>query len=81
MLLYVAVDDRKAAVFAGPGVHGAGETGFWEGVVGEVAAGFARGDRASGLVRAVERVGELLRVACPGEDAAGNELPNTVSMG
>ncbi|MCA9518319.1 MAG: TPM domain-containing protein [Myxococcales bacterium] len=81
VLLYVAVDDRKAAVFAGPGVHGAGEAGFWEGVVGEVAAGFARGDRASGLVRAVERVGELLRVACPGEDAAGNELPNTVSMG
>lgn len=80
VLLYVAVEDRKAAVFAGPGIHAAGEDGFWQSAVEAIAAGFARGDRAGGLVAALDRIGDLLRAEVPGEDAAGDELPDRVSM-
>lgn len=78
VLLYVAAEDRRVAVWAGPGVHGAAEQGFWKDVVAEVAAGFARGDRAGGFERALERVRVLLERAAPGEDRAGNELANRV---
>lgn len=81
VLLYVAVDDRKAAVHAGPGIFGAAEPGFWKGVTDAVADGFRRGDATSGLLTALERVGALLREHAPGEDTAGNELTNELSIG
>lgn len=80
VLLYVAVADRKAAVFAGQGVHGAAQPGFWQEVVDEVATGFRAGQPLPGLEKAVERIGGLLRTAAPGEDTAGNELPNVVNQ-
>jgi uncharacterized membrane protein len=81
VLLYVAVEDRKAAVFAGRGVHGAAQPGFWQSVTDTVAEGFKRQDAVGGLVAAVERIGQLLLQAVPGEDVAGNELPDRVSQG
>lgn len=79
VLLYVAEGDRKAAVYAGPGVHGAREAGFWQGVIDAVAEGFGRGARAEGLVSALGQVGALLREAAPGDDTAGNELDDAVT--
>lgn len=81
VLLYVAVADRKAAVFAGKGIHGAAQPGFWQEVVDAVADGFKKGQSVPGMVAAVDRIGGLLRQAVPGEDTAGNELPDTVSQG
>jgi uncharacterized membrane protein len=80
VLLYVAVDDRRAAVYAGKGVFGAGDESVWKDVVDAVARGFAKGDRAAGLCEALDLVGEVLRVRAPGDDDAGNELPNEVSV-
>jgi uncharacterized membrane protein len=79
VLLYVAVDDRRAAVFAGSGIHGAAEAGFWQEVIDGLARHFGRGEAAAGLCGAVERIGELLRVHAPGDDSAGDELPNVVT--
>jgi len=81
VLLYVALDDRKAAVFAGPGVVGAGAPGFWRGVSETVARGFAAGDPAAGFEEALALVGALLREAAPGEDVHGDELPDRVTQG
>ncbi len=79
VLLYVATTDRKVAVFAGSGIHGATEPAFWAGVADEVASGFARGRGVSGLVKAIERVGDTLRQKCPADDRHGDELPNQIS--
>jgi len=79
VLLYVAIESRVACVFAGEGVHGAREARFWEEVVASVATGFREGDARGGLVSALGKVGDLLREVCPGDDRAGNELPNAVS--
>lgn len=79
VLLYVATADHKVAVFAGPGIHGAGKEGFWQEVTDTVAARFSADDPVGGLVGALEKIGALLREAAPGEDDAGNELPNRVT--
>ena len=79
VLLYVAERDRKAAVFAGSGVYGARQPGFWREVTDTVAAGYRAGDRVAGLLRAIEMLGAVLREAAPGEDVAGDELPNEVT--
>lgn len=79
VLLYVSLRPRAACVYAGEGVHGAAEPGFWDDVVERVARGFAEGRAAAGLVGAIDAIGELLRRAAPGEDRAGDELPDEVS--
>jgi uncharacterized membrane protein len=78
VLLYAAPEDRKAAVFAGEGLFGAAEPGFWDGVLDALAEGAAAGSLADGLVAALDRIGGLLRARFPAQDGAGNELPDAV---
>jgi uncharacterized membrane protein len=79
VLLYVALDPRVACVYAGEGVHGAAQPGFWDEVVECVATGFGSGRAADGLIQALDKVGDLLRKTVPGDDRHGDELPNVVS--
>ncbi len=79
VLLYVALEPRVCCVFAGQGIHGAAKPGFWDDVIDEVAAGFGAGQAAKGLIEALDAIGELLREQVPGEDRAGNELPNAIT--
>ena len=81
VLLYVAVEDRSCAVFAGEGVLGARAEGFWQGVADAVANGYRRNDPVAGIEMALLRIGALLREHAPGEDAAGDELSNAVTSG
>lgn len=78
VLLYAAVDDRRAAVWAGPGLHGATAPEFWSVVTEAVAEAAKRGDLEAGLIRALTLLGELARTAAPGADTAGNERPDQV---
>ncbi len=80
VLLYVAIDDHVAAVFAGAGIHGAAAPGFWQEVIDRLALKFAAGDAGAALADALDCIGDLLREKVPGEDLAGDELPNEVSM-
>ncbi len=80
VLLYVASKSRKAAVFAGSGIHPAAEESFWAGVVEGVTVGFAKRAPLDGLTSALEKIGALLRDSVPGEDKAGNELPDRVTQ-
>lgn len=80
-LLYIALDDRKVAVWHGAGLAGAAEGRFWSDVTEAVAAGFRAGAPADGIVRAVAEMGKLMRTAAAGEDTRGDELPNAVSRG
>jgi uncharacterized membrane protein len=81
VLLFVAPDARKAAVYAGKGLYGADAPRFWQRVVDAVAVGGRGGDLAGGLVRALGLVGDLLRRVAPSADPAGNELPDEVTAG
>lgn len=79
VLLYVALADRRAAVWAGPGVYGATAPEFWKVATDRVAQGFADGRPADGLISALIAIGELLLTAAPGDDSAGDERPNRVT--
>lgn len=79
VLLYVATKDRVTAVYAGPGIHECCAESFWQKVTDRVAEGFGAGEPASGLVDALDEVGELLREHVPGEKEE-NELPDEVTM-
>ncbi len=79
VLLYIAVNDRRAAVFAGPGIYGAGEPGFWQEVIDRVVRGYKEGRPVEGIESALNIIGDLLRAHAPDEDIAGNELPDEVS--
>jgi uncharacterized membrane protein len=81
VLLYVAELDRKVAVFAGGGVYGARDPAQWKEVCATVAKGYHDGHRIEGLERGLKMLGEILRDAAPGEDEAGDELPNEVNLG
>lgn len=78
LLLYAAVDDQRAALWAGPGLYDNRSPIYWKGVTDGIAAGFKSGDVAGALERALVAVGDLLRTVVPSEDVAGNELQNRV---
>lgn len=78
VLLYTAVDDHRAAIWAGPGLFAATAPGFWKDAINTVAQGFKSGDRAGGLERAIATIGNLLATAAPGDDLRGNELADKV---
>ncbi len=80
VLLYVALADHRVAVYAGGGVYRHVEPDVWQPVVDAVTAGFGRGDPGGGLCAGLALIGDIARRAVPGEDAAGDELPNTVSF-
>ncbi len=79
VLLYVAVGDRQAAVFAGGALHAEVEPARWQAVIDAVTAGYGAGRPADGLCDGLARIGEILREALPGDDVHGNELPDAVS--
>lgn len=79
VLLYVATESHECAVYAGEGVHGARGEGFWQSVADGLARGFAQNDPIGGFERALLAIGALLREVVPGEDVAGDELPDAVT--
>jgi uncharacterized membrane protein len=79
VLLYIAVDAHRAAVYAGPGVFPHVAPTVWQPVVDAVTAGYAAGDPTAGLCAGLARIGDILRLALPGDDHAGDELPDLVS--
>ncbi|MCC6624664.1 MAG: TPM domain-containing protein [Deltaproteobacteria bacterium] len=81
VLLYVAVEDHRAAVWAGPGLVGAAAPDFWQEAARRVAEGFKVGDGVGGIVAALDHIGELARRVAAGDDEAGNELPDRVTFG
>lgn len=79
VLLYVAVKSKRAAVWAGRGIHAAAADGVWQEAVDAIADGYRAGNGAAGVRAAVDKIGDLLREHVPGPDRAGNELPNEVT--
>ena len=79
LLLYIARASRKVAIFAGKGIHEAVEGDTWQELVDRVARSCGQGQQVDGICQAIDTIGELLRQHLPGEDTAGDELPNQVT--
>jgi len=68
VLLLIAPDARRLAVFGGDAIHARVGDAFWSLVVSDMSAHFAQGNPTEGLEHGIARVGEQLRLHFPRED-------------
>ncbi|MDX1586228.1 MAG: TPM domain-containing protein [Balneolaceae bacterium] len=79
VLIYIATDDHKAAVYAGKGIHNQVEEGFWNDVLNILLQHFGQEEYEQGIVEAVKKVGEKLKELYPYQSGDVNELTNEIS--
>lgn len=80
VLIYLAAEDHKAAVFAGRGIYEKVEEHFWDKVLSLLIDHFKRDEFERGIMEAVEQVGEQLRKLFPyHQKGSVNELTNEIS--
>lgn len=79
ILFYIAVDDREFAIVGGAGIHAAVGDAFWESLRDALRVDFAKGDAASGLIRAIGEAGSLLAEHFPRGSGDVNELSDEIS--
>jgi uncharacterized membrane protein len=80
-LIYLAIKDRKFAIFGDKGINEIVPENFWEDVKEEMRGFFIKGDFLSGLTRGIHMVGEKLKAHFPYQDDDVNELPDDISVG
>lgn len=79
VLIYIASEDHKAAVFAGKGILNQVEENFWDDVLKILLNHFKKGAYVSGIEKAVHKVGEQLTIMFPYQRGDVNELSDEIS--
>ena len=79
VLIYIASEDHKAAVYAGQGIHQQVEEGFWSGVLDILINHFKKDAFEEGIEAAVNRVAAKLTDLFPYQRGDVNELSNEIS--
>lgn len=82
VLIYIAVNDRKIAIFGDEGIHTCVGDAFWQQEIDLITQHFKKGEFEQGLVAVITQIGEKLRDNFP-YDAQNdtNELPNEITYG
>lgn len=80
-LIYLAVKDKKFAIFGDEGINEIVPDNFWQDVKEEMRAHFQKTQFVDGLTRGIFLVGEKLKAHFPYQDADINELPDDISIG
>lgn len=78
VLILVAPDERRFAIFGDAGVHAKCGDGFWREVAAAMETQFRAGRHTDAIVEGVGRAGEVLAREFPHRSDDRNELPNTV---
>ena len=82
ILIYVAVEDHKLAIFGDSGIHSIVGQEFWDEDLDLMIANFKRGDYKAGIIEVVRRIGDKLHEHFPANDADNpDELNNSISFG
>lgn len=79
VLIYIATEDHKAAVYAGKGIHKQVEDGFWSDVLNILLEHFKKEEFEIGIVEAVRKVGYQLKELFPYHRDDVNELSDEIS--
>jgi uncharacterized membrane protein len=79
VLIYVAMNDKKAAILGDAGINARVEHGFWDATMAEIITHFKNQQFDEGIVAAVMRAGGALRQHFPIAEGDRNELSNTVT--
>ncbi|MDQ5858947.1 MAG: TPM domain-containing protein [Acidobacteriota bacterium] len=78
VLLYIAPAVRRFQILGDEGIHEKAGPDFWKEVAAEMEERFRRGEFTDGIVRGVEKVGEILARHFPRSREDRDELPDTV---
>lgn len=81
VLIYLALLDKKFAILGDKGIHALVHDSFWESEKDLMKSHFVKSDYTEGLVQAIEKVGEKLKVNFPYQKDDTNELSNDISFG
>jgi uncharacterized membrane protein len=79
VLLYLAIADRKFALFGDGAIHGVLAEGTWERLRDAMIAEFAQGRFAEGIVGAIGAIGAALKTHFPHEAGDKDELSDELS--
>lgn len=79
VLIYIATEDHKAAVYAGKGILKQVEDGFWDDVLNIILNHFKKEEYEAGLVEAIKKVGFKLKELFPSRQDDINELSDEIS--
>jgi len=80
-LIYLAVKDKKFAIFGDEGINEVVPENFWKDVKDEMGQHFAKGEFAHGISGGIRKVGQKLKEFFPYQDDDVNELSDDISIG
>lgn len=81
VLIYVAVEDHRFAIYGDQGINDVVADNFWESTKDAILDQFKKGDFTQGLIDGVLLAGEQLQKYFPWEHGDVNELPDEISKG
>ncbi len=81
VLIYVAVNDRKFAIYGDKGISNIVPEDFWDSTKNEIQGQFKEGRFKEGIIGGILRAGRELRLHFPWEHNDTNELSNEISKG
>ncbi|MBQ0734524.1 TPM domain-containing protein [Aquimarina celericrescens] len=81
VLIYVAVDDHRFAIYGDQGIHNVVGDNFWESTRDAILKQFKKGDFTQGLIDGILMAGEQLQRYFPWDHTGSNELSDEISKG
>lgn len=79
VLIYIASEDHKAAVYAGKGIHTQVDDHFWSDLLQILLEHFKKEEYETGIAKAVKKAGDKLVEIFPYKRSDVNELSNEIS--
>ena len=81
-MVYIAVDDRQAAVYGDEGIHQKVGQQYWNDEIQKMLLYFQQHHLAEGIVQCIDDIGEALHTYFPYDrDTDKNELPDEIVFG
>ncbi len=81
VIIYLAIDDRKFAIYGDKGINEKVPENFWEDVKEVMGQHFKENKHVEGLVKGIAMIGEKLKEFFPYQADDINELPDDISIG
>ncbi|GAA4272723.1 TPM domain-containing protein [Aquimarina gracilis] len=81
VLIYVAVEDHRFAIYGDKGINDVVANDFWESTKDAILNQFKKGDFTQGLIDGVLMAGEQLQKYFPWDHNGSNELSDEISKG
>lgn len=79
VLIYIAPKLRRFQILGDTGIHEKCGDDFWKETAAELESHFRRGEFTEGIVKAIEKTGDVLATHFPRKTGDVNELPDQVT--